>query len=742
MITAMRHIPILFALLPALASAQLFNAVTNEFRVNQNVPSDQQQPQLAMGPSDDYVVAWKSWVQDDNTASIYFRRYNSAHIAISNELLVATGSGYDEQYRVKVIYWTDGRFIIAWNTFAGLYMRVLEADNTLGPVVDLGGGAEWDLAIRGNTLALLSGSGTAELFVRGYDLGTNAFIGPAVLATENAADDYELPNIRFQSDGSLVTIYARSYPSRIFRKTFDSDFLAQINETTVFDLPNSSLTTIDVSTNASDEILISTHWGVNGTDVFKVWILDGNGVPLLSNLTTFSSSYAYYSSECALFDNGDFVTVMATRTTLNDPENYNVRGFYASDYNFQNSGVQVLSTTIAGEQVYPAVEKRADGGFVVVWQGNGFQGDTQGINARVWSGVSFPGVQAGTNSATVVNETGTTGVVELRLGTQPTGNVVVDLAVNDATEASIDVAQLTFTTGNWNVPQTVTVTGLDDPLDDGDINFSFVTTMNAATADPAYAAMGPENFAITNRDDDAAFAVPLPQPFCRDIGMAAVNVLVTNAGVPVGSPVVSSSDQAVVDNADITVQQLNATTFAISISNLQDNIPGTAAITLAVSDAYFSYSGGFGVTTLGAVPVITQDGSTLTVDPPGVSYQWYLNNAFLPGGTQQSWTASANGTYTVLVVDADGCYSNSADFAYNSTGMLAVQQEQFRAGPLTDMLQLFAPQAGVLRVFDAGGREVANARVVAGQQYVPLPGLAPGVYTVLVDGASARVVKE
>ncbi len=738
----MRHILFLFALLPALASAQNWNAVTNEFRVNQNVPIEQQQPQLAMGPSDDYVVVWKSWMQDDNTASIYFRRYNSAHIAISNELLVATGSNYQEQYRVKVIYWSAGRFIIAWNTFAGLYMRVLEADNTLGPIVDLQGGVEWDIAIRGNTLALLYGSGTAELFVRGYDLGTNAFLGPAVLATENAADDYELPNIRFRNDGSLVAIYARGYPSRIYRKTFDSDFLAQINETTVFDLPASSLTTIDVSTNASDEILISTHWGVNGTDVFKVWILDSNGAPLLSNLTTYSSSYAYYSSECALFDNGDFVTVMGTWTSLNDTENYNVRGFYASNYNFQNSGVQVLNTTIAGEQVYPAVEKRADGGFVVVWQGNGFQGDTQGINARVWSGVSFPGVQAGSNSATVVNETGTTGVVELRLGTQPTGNVVVDLTVNDATEASIDVAQITFTTSNWNVPQNVTVTGLDDPLDDGDITFSLVATMNAATADPAYAAMGPENFSITNRDDDAVFALPFPQPFCRDIGMAAVNVIVTNAGVPVGSPVVSSSDQAVVDDADITVQQLNATTFAISISNLLDNSPGTAAITLTVTDAYFSYSSGFGVTTLGAVPVITQDGAELTVNPAGVSYQWYLDGAFLPGGTQQSWTATGNGTYTVLVVDADGCYINSGDYAYTTTGVNTTQLEDFRAGPLTDVLPLFAPQAGVLRVLDAGGREVSTVRAVAGQQWIPLRGLAPGVYTVLLNGASARVVKE
>ncbi|MBK8498243.1 MAG: hypothetical protein IPL52_05380 [Flavobacteriales bacterium] len=292
------------------------------------------------------------------------------------------------------------------------------------------------------------------------------------------------------------------------------------------------------------------------------------------------------------------------------------------------------------------------------------------------------------------------------------------------------------------MPQNVTVTGLDDPLDDGDISLSLVATMNASTADPAYAAMGPENFAILNRDDDAVFTLPLPQPFCRDIGMPAVNVIVTNAGVPVGSPVVTSSDQNVVDNADISVQQLNATTFAISISNLSDNIPGTAAITLTVNDAYFSYSSGFGVTTLGAVPVITQDGATLTVNPAGVSYQWYLDGAFLPGGTQQSWTATENGTYTVLVVDADGCFSNSADFVYNSTGIDAAQRELFRAGPLTDVLQLSAPQGGLLRLVDAAGREVANARAVAGQQFIPLPGLAPGVYTVLLNGVCARVVRE
>ncbi|MBK6344057.1 MAG: hypothetical protein IPF41_16165 [Flavobacteriales bacterium] len=148
------------------------------------------------------------------------------------------------------------------------------------------------------------------------------------------------------------------------------------------------------------------------------------------------------------------------------------------------------------------------------------------------------------------------------------------------------------------------------------------------------------------------------------------------------------------------------------------------------------------VTTLGAVPVITQDGSTLTVNPAGVSYQWYLNGAFLPGGTQQSWTATENGTYTVLVVDADGCFSNAADFVFNSTSIASTQRDGFRAGPLTDALQLFAPQAGLLRMIDARGREVMHARVSAGQQSRALPGLAPGAYTVVLNGEGARVVKE
>ena len=47
-------------------------------------------------------------------------------------------------------------------------------------------------------------------------------------------------------------------------------------------------------------------------------------------------------------------------------------------------------------------------------------------------------------------------------------------------------ASLTFTTANWNAAQTVTVTGVDDLVDDGDIAYTIVTAA-ATSTDPNYA---------------------------------------------------------------------------------------------------------------------------------------------------------------------------------------------------------------------------------------------------------------
>ena len=50
----------------------------------------------------------------------------------------------------------------------------------------------------------------------------------------------------------------------------------------------------------------------------------------------------------------------------------------------------------------------------------------------------------------------------------------------------MDRATLTFTPANWNVPQTVTVTGVDDTLGDGEQIVAIGIAVDAAASDDAF----------------------------------------------------------------------------------------------------------------------------------------------------------------------------------------------------------------------------------------------------------------
>ena len=66
-------------------------------------------------------------------------------------------------------------------------------------------------------------------------------------------------------------------------------------------------------------------------------------------------------------------------------------------------------------------------------------------------------------------EAGGTATFTVVLNTQPTADVTIALSSSDTTEGHGRPASLIFTTANWNVAQTVTVTGVNDALVDGDI---------------------------------------------------------------------------------------------------------------------------------------------------------------------------------------------------------------------------------------------------------------------------------
>lgn len=141
-------------------------------------------------------------------------------------------------------------------------------------------------------------------------------------------------------------------------------------------------------------------------------------------------------------------------------------------------------------------------------------------------------------------EAGGTATFTVVLKSQPTADVTIELASSDASEGVValpcrntsegtaavpcsntseeivDPDTLIFTTGNWNTAQTVSVTGVDDLLVDGDIAYTILTAA-ARSADPHYHDLDPDNVAVTNTDNDRA-------------GTAKGTAKGTNKGTPSG----------------------------------------------------------------------------------------------------------------------------------------------------------------------------------------------------------------
>ena len=89
------------------------------------------------------------------------------------------------------------------------------------------------------------------------------------------------------------------------------------------------------------------------------------------------------------------------------------------------------------------------------------------------------------------------------LNTQPTADVTIALSSSDTTEGTVAPASLVFTTANWNVAQTVTVTGVDDAVVDGPQAYLIVTAP-AVSTDPNYTGANAADVAVSNTDNDGA----------------------------------------------------------------------------------------------------------------------------------------------------------------------------------------------------------------------------------------------
>ncbi len=203
----------------------------------------------------------------------------------------------------------------------------------------------------------------------------------------------------------------------------------------------------------------------SGTDTYDVVLTEAPSGEVTVELSEFSAEFNIASATTLTFDVGNWslpqsVTVAAVDDDIADGSQTGVITHIASGGGYDVASPAEVEVTVDDD-------------------------DEKGIS------ISKPAVAVAEGGAPVTYTVG--------LDSEPTGTVMVAVDVSN-NEAAVDKTDLTFTPGNWDTPQTVTVEASNDSLADGDT--SAVIAHSAAGAD--YHNLNGPAVTVTIADDDKA----------------------------------------------------------------------------------------------------------------------------------------------------------------------------------------------------------------------------------------------
>jgi hypothetical protein len=192
---------------------------------------------------------------------------------------------------------------------------------------------------------------------------------------------------------------------------------------------------------------------------------------------------------------------------------------------------------------------------------------------------------------------------------------------------------------------------------------------------------------------------------------------------------------------NLTVQPLFQTNLTESIC-MGESYAGYGA-TGTYTDVFTSINGCDSTRTLVLTvhdlpaPTIAQNGPVLTTEG-FTNYQWLLDGSAVQGATAQSHTAMANGDYTVLVTDANGCTAESdvlqmLQVSTASVPSAAARQLKVFPNPNNGQFSIsFGDETmASLSILDIRGKLVHEAQVNATQAHVQMH-LPQGTYLLQV----------
>ncbi|MFA6590846.1 MAG: hypothetical protein WCT21_01270, partial [Patescibacteria group bacterium] len=236
-------------------------------------------------------------------------------------------------------------------------------------------------------------------------------------------------------------------------------------------------------------------------------------------------------------------------------------------------------------------------------------------------------------------------------------------------------SSLTFTSVNWATPQTITVTGVNDFVDDGDITYHAVLA-TASSADLVYNVINPADVTIINDDNDTVGVTVTESGGTTDVTEGGVLdsytiVLLTE---PVADVTVSLTPdvQVTVDFPSVIFTSLNWNTpRTITVTAENDRVvegAHTGTITHVASSADPLYSG---LAVASVVANITDNDSAGSsgysspqnvLHPPSIAISTPTEGDAILGGQSYLITWTAEGTNTDFV---NLYYSTNGGVDYN-----------------------------------------------------------------------------
>ncbi|QMS87191.1 DUF4347 domain-containing protein [Nostoc edaphicum CCNP1411] len=97
----------------------------------------------------------------------------------------------------------------------------------------------------------------------------------------------------------------------------------------------------------------------------------------------------------------------------------------------------------------------------------------------------------------ITTEAGGTDSFNIQLTSQPTADVSLNLSSSNINEGTVSVSSVTFTAANWNTPQIITVTGVDDGVADDNFTYQIITA-KAVSSDANYNNLNPSDIDVVN----------------------------------------------------------------------------------------------------------------------------------------------------------------------------------------------------------------------------------------------------